>query len=61
LDGLIYYVAVALAEIFLVGLVLVALTTWPLWRRLKRLERERDAKARAILERWRPVDRREPS
>jgi hypothetical protein len=61
LDGLIYYVAVALAEIFLVGLVLVALTTWPLWRRLKKLERERDAKAREILERWRPVDRREPS
>jgi hypothetical protein len=59
LVGLIY-VAVVLVEIFLVGAVLVALTTWPLWRRLKKLERERDAKAREILERWRPVDRREP-
>jgi hypothetical protein len=61
LVGSIYYVAAALAEIFLVGLVVVALTTWPLWRRLKRLERERDAKAREILVRWQPVDRREPS
>jgi hypothetical protein len=61
LDGLIYLVAVTLAEIFLVGAVLVALTTWPLWRRLKRLQRERDTKAREILERWRPTDRREPS
>jgi hypothetical protein len=55
LVGLIY-VAVVLVEIFLVGSVLVALTTWPLWRRLKKLERERDAKAREILERWRPVE-----
>ena len=55
------YVAVVLVEMFLVGAVLVALTTWPLWRRLKKLERERDAKAREILERWRPVDRGEPS
>ena len=55
------YVAVGLVEIFLVGSILVALTTWPLWRRLKKLERERDAKAREILERWRPTDRREPS
>jgi hypothetical protein len=60
LVGLIY-VAVVLVEIFLVRAVLVALTTWPLWCRLKKLERERDAKAREILERWRPVDRREPS
>jgi hypothetical protein len=60
LVGLIY-VAVVVIEIFLVGSVLVALTTWPLWRCLKKLERERDAKAREILERWRPVDRREPS
>jgi hypothetical protein len=51
LVGLIY-VAVVLVEIFLVGSVLVALTTWPLWRRLRKLERERDAKAREILERW---------
>jgi hypothetical protein len=45
-------VVIALVEIFLVGSVVVALTTWPLWRRLKKLERERDAKAREILERW---------
>jgi hypothetical protein len=38
------YVAVGLVEIFLVGSILVALTTWPLWRRLKKLERERDEK-----------------
>ena len=57
--GLIY-AAVVVVEISLVGSVLVALTTWPLWRRLKKLERERDAKAREILEQWRPVDRREP-
>jgi hypothetical protein len=54
-------VVIALVEIFLFGSVVVALTTWPLWRRLKKLERERDAKAREILERWRPVDRRDPS
>ena len=53
MDGLIYYVAVALAEIFLVGLILVALTTWPLWRHLKRLQRERDENVREILGRWR--------
>ena len=58
---MVIYVVIALAEIFLVGAVLVALTTWPLWRRYRKLERERDAKAREILERWRPTDRREPS
>jgi hypothetical protein len=61
LDELIYYVAIALAEIFLVGSVVVALTTWPLWRRMRRLQRERDEKAREILERWQPADGREPS
>jgi hypothetical protein len=61
LNGLIYHVAVALAEIFLVGSVMVILTTWPLWRRLKKLEREHDEKGREVLERWRPPDRREPS
>jgi hypothetical protein len=30
-------VAIALGEILFVGLVLVAFTTWPLWRRMKKL------------------------
>jgi hypothetical protein len=54
-------VAIALGKILFVGLVLVAFTTWPLWRCMKKLERERDDKAKEILERWRAFDRREPS
>ena len=45
----------------IVGVVLVVMTLWPQWRRMKTLERERDEKARDILERWHPAERREPS
>jgi hypothetical protein len=55
------HVAVALGEIVLVGLVLLAVNVWPLWRHLKRQERELDEKARKILEEWQPTDRVKPS
>jgi hypothetical protein len=54
-------VAIALGEIALVGLITIALTTWPLWRRYRKLKQENDAKALEIFERWQPLDRRDPS
>jgi hypothetical protein len=51
------HVAAALGEIVLVGLVLLAVAIWPLWRHLRKLERERDAIGRKVLEKWQPTER----
>jgi hypothetical protein len=45
-----------LAEIALVGLLVMTVTTWPLWREYLRLKRETDEKAREVLERSRCPD-----
>src|SRR5262249_1797821 len=58
--AVLFYVFVAIAEIAFVGSVVIVFTTWPLWRRYRKLKREHDAKAREILERWRPRSRPSP-
>jgi len=54
-------VLIAIGDIVVVGVALIVMTVWPEWRRMKALERERDTKAREILERWLPADRCETS
>jgi hypothetical protein len=54
-------IAVALGEIALVGVIALAFTTWPLWRRYKNLKKEHDEKAREILASWQPHSGRKPS